>query len=349
MKWRMLLAVVLGLSVSYVATFAQSPPEAERLSLGRASPQPDTFFSASGVVQFQLIQGRLGLNPPRHRKGAQQRSGEDGYERIIVTAVRGIPSLHYVSHRSHSAPPVFSQSPAQRAATLPSGQHLTLSVQEASDVKIDSEWLSTGERCVLHQPEFGMIRWEITRGADTQTYRGTTLFHLRLQDPLVFDLHYGNLISRVLRGESLAELSDQIHASVLSDQFKLPQIGLDDVARCAEQLRSPRQGVRMSAQRQLLSWGTPVIPMLQQVLATDFDLEQQTRVIETLRMLRPRVDDTPRSLAMLMVNDREFWSLAKARLSEHQWIAVKQHLQQVGLPVLEAGEQPVSRVARQSP
>uniref|UniRef100_UPI00356A9116 hypothetical protein n=1 Tax=Novipirellula sp. TaxID=2795430 RepID=UPI00356A9116 len=149
--------------------------------------------------------------------------------------------------------------------------------------------------------------------------------------PEVFDLHYADLTSRVLRGNSIAELSDQIHVAVLAHHDRLPRIPLSEVVRCVEQLRSSRQNTRISAQQQLLRWGTPIIPMVQRMMATDLELEQRARLGETIRMLRPRVEDTPRSLAMLMVNDPLFWELEKPRLTQSEWGLVNQHLQQMGV------------------
>ncbi len=342
MKWRLLLAVILGLSVSHVATFAQRPPDAERLSTSRASPELDAFFSSSGVVRFQLIQGRLGLNPLLHRKGAQQRQTDDAFESITVTADRGIPSLHYVLKQSMTRSSLSLSSLSKNPA-----HHITLSVDDATEVKIESEFTHTAERSVLQQPEFGTIQWQVTRGDLQESYTGTTLFHVRLQNPSVFDLHYADLTSRVLRGKSIGELSDQIQAAILSGRTNLPEVTLDQVAKCVEQLRSPRHGVRMSAQQQLLNWGTPIIPMLQQMFATDLDFEQRVRMIKTIQLLRPRVEDTPRSLAMLVVNDREFWSLTQSRLNQYEWIAVNQHLQQVGLSELQQEGSSFIQVASQ--
>tara|TARA_R110002073_G_scaffold38537_15_gene110484 strand:+ start:1643 stop:2713 length:1071 start_codon:yes stop_codon:yes gene_type:complete len=341
MKWRSLLAVVLGLSVSHVATFAQRPLDAERLSTSRASPERDAFFSSSGVVRFQLIQGRLGLNPMLHRNGAQQRQDDEVFESITVTAQRGIPSLHYVLQQPMVRPlPSYSQTPQSSFSNSDLSkshlsesplQHITLSVDNATEVKIESELKHTGERSVLNQPAFGMIRWEIQRGDQLDSYTGSTLFHVRLQNPEVFDLHYADLTSRVLRGNSIAELSDQIHVAVLAHHDGLPAIPLSEVVCCVEQLRSPRQSVRISAQQQLLRWGTPIIPMVQRMMATDLELEQRARLGETMRMLRPRVEDTPRSLAMLMVNDPLFWELEKPHLTQSEWGLVNQHLQQMGV------------------
>ncbi|WP_144057309.1 hypothetical protein [Novipirellula maiorica] len=271
-----------------------------------------------------------------HRNGAQQRQDDEVFESITVTAQRGIPSLHYVLQqpmvrqlRSYSPAPQSSFSHSDLSESP--FQHITLSVDDATKVKIESELMHTGERSVLNQPAFGPIRWEIQRGDQLDSYIGTTLFHVRLQNPEVFDLHYADLTSRVLRGKSIAELSDQIHVAVLGHYDRLPAIPVSEVVRCVEQLRSPRQSTRISAQQELLRWGTPIIPMLQQQLGTDLELEQRACLSETIRMLRPRVEDTPRSLAMLLINDVEFWSLAKPQLTPNEWILVSQHLQQMGL------------------
>ncbi|WP_345685555.1 hypothetical protein [Novipirellula caenicola] len=295
-----------------------------------------------------------------HRNGAQQRQDDEVFESITVTAQRGIPSLHYVLQQPmvrHLRSYSLSSQSSLSHADLPDShlseshlsrspfQHITLSVDDATDVEIESELMHTGERSVLNQPEFGPIRWVIQRGDQVDTYTGSTLFHVRLQNPEVFDLHYADLTSRVLRGKSIAELSDQIHVAVLGHYDRLPAIPLPEVVRCVEQLRSPRQSVRISAQQELLRWGTPIIPMLQQQLATDLELEQRACLSETIRMLRPRVEDTPRSLAMLMINDLEFWSLTKPQLTPNEWILVSQHLQQMGVAKSRPHDASVTSVA----
>ena len=72
MRWSLLLAV-FGLSITDVASFAQRPPDDQRLALTQSSYQDAGFFASTGVVRFQLIQGRLCLDAPRHRKGSQNR------------------------------------------------------------------------------------------------------------------------------------------------------------------------------------------------------------------------------------------------------------------------------------
>ncbi|NNE00493.1 MAG: hypothetical protein HKN47_24520, partial [Pirellulaceae bacterium] len=90
-------------------------PAGRRSSSGYDEHRDAGYFAVAGVVRFQLIQGRLALDSPRHRKGSQSRDQEGVYESITVTASRGIPSMHYVY-----------QTPQQ---------HLTLSVENARHIR----------------------------------------------------------------------------------------------------------------------------------------------------------------------------------------------------------------------
>ena len=117
MRWSLLIAVI-GLSSTDVASFAQGRPDGQRPSATRSTPEDAGFFTSKGVVRFQLIQGRLCLDSPRHRKGSQNRDDGRVYESITVTAERGIPSMHYVY-----------QTPKH---------HLTLSVQKANAMRLEN-------------------------------------------------------------------------------------------------------------------------------------------------------------------------------------------------------------------
>ncbi|TWU42031.1 hypothetical protein [Novipirellula artificiosorum] len=326
MKWRLLLAVVLDLSILDVASFAQRPPDEERLSSLQGPPQDDKLFSEGGVVRFQLIQGRLGLDAPRHRKGAEEIRSEHHFESISVTAERGVPSLHYICKHSD--------------------QQLTLSVEHASHVRIESWRPRTAERSLIDQPEFGSIAWTIERGQIVEHYSGSTLLHVRLQNSALFDMHYGELIERVLCGSSLEEISNQAQQTVMTRLADRSVPTTLDIDQCVAELRSPSRASRMLAQQQLLSWGTPVVPVLQQLLSTDLDPEQVARIKATLRALRPLVEDTPRSLAMLLLNDQQYWTFITPRLDSEARLAANEHLSHVGLPTLERSNQPAARVAK---
>ena len=118
MRWYLQAAVVIGLSITDVASQAQGPPADQGLSTSRSTPQDAGYFAKSGVVRFQLVHGRLCLDPPRHRKGSQSQDRDGVYESITVTAIRGIPSLHYVCQTDQN--------------------EITLSVEDAQDIRIES-------------------------------------------------------------------------------------------------------------------------------------------------------------------------------------------------------------------
>ena len=163
MRWSLLVAVI-GLSITDVASLAQRPPDNQRLALTQSTSEHAGFFASTGVVRFQIIQGRLCLDAPRHRKGCQNRDEDDVYESITVTAERGIPSMHYVC-----------QTP---------DHHLTLSVQKGDSVRIESWFPKTTERSVLEQPDFGTISWTHSRGDLKEQYgRG----HAVARSPCGFD------------------------------------------------------------------------------------------------------------------------------------------------------------------
>ncbi len=326
MRWYLLSAVVFGLSTTDVASHAQGPPAGQRLSASRSTPQDAGFFATTGVVRFHLIQGRLCLDSPSHRKGSQSREQDGAYESITVTAERGIPSLHYVC-----------QTP---------DQHLTLSVQKAGNVRIESFFPRTSERSVLEQPEIGAVRCVLTRGDLSEEHTGSTLLHVRQQDSTGFQLHYGPLIERLLRGQSLESLCHTTSAMMLRQANRMTTPSDQSIRRSIAQLRSPRRSDRVAAERQLLRWGTPIVPTVQSLISADLDPEQRCRLRRIMRRIRPQVSDTPASLAMLLINDHAYWSLLAPRLTGDQVQLASRHLTRAGFGafVLDQSE-PAERIA----
>ena len=328
MRWFLLLAV-LGLSVAQEASFAQRPPGAECPGSTRSASDEyrDTgYFAATGVVRFQLIQGRLQLDAPRHRKGSQNREAGDVYESITVTAARGIPSLHYVFQSPH--------------------HQLTLSVQHATHVRIESILPKTGERAVLDQPRNGPITFQIHQGDLNRSCSGTTLLHVRLDDPASFDLHCGRLIQQLLRGRSLKQLNDEISVAVLKQISKHEPTVVEEVRECVQKLRSPKLATRRKAEKQLLSWGVTILPIIDAINPDDLDAEQVDRLRHIRTKFRSREDDTARSLAMLLINDRDHWSRLAPRLNTDQLQLANHHLDRVGLKTIPVTGDPVERIAR---
>lgn len=304
MRWYSLVAV-FGLSITDVASHAEGPPDDQRPALTRSASEHAGFFT-SGVVRFQLIQGRLCLDAPRHRKGCQNHDQDGIYESITVTAERGIPSMHYVC-----------KTPTH---------HLTLSVQKAESVRIESWYPESAERSVLEQPAFGPISWTHTCGDDSNQYSGATLLHVRQADAAGFDFHYGPLFERLLRGQSLQALTAATCSVLLKQVVDTSVPDAESIEDCVHSLRSKRRSRRIAAQRQLLAWGTPIIPVIQQIPPHDLDAEQTSRVRHILKLLRPPVDDTPSTLAMLLINDRGYWESIAEGMTHDQLTLANRHL-----------------------
>ncbi len=325
MRWSLLVAV-FGLSISDVASFAQGPHDAERLSTAHSSPEDAGFFETTGVVRFQMIQGRLALDAPRHRKGSQSRDEDGVHESITVTAERGIPSLHYVYQTKE--------------------HHLTVSVQKASSMRIESWFPLSEERSVLVQPEFGELTWDHTRGDLKDEYTGTNLLHLRHCDQESFDLHFGYLIKRLRRGKSLRRLSDETEELMLRNLHTGTELDEAMIHEMVEQLGSPRRATRVQAERQLLTWGTPVIPSLHRAIGGDTDQEQKQRIRSILKRLRPGIDDSPASLAQLFVNDRSYWSRIANDLGHEDLRLTNLHLRDFGAAPIELSTAAEERIAQ---
>lgn len=325
MRWYLLAAVIFGLSITDVASLAQGPPAGQRLSISRSTPQDAGFFATSGVVRFQMIHGRLCLDSPRHRKGSQSRDVDGVYESITVTAERGIPSLHYVFQTEH--------------------QHLTLSVQKAGHVRIESYSPKTAERSILDQPEVGAVRWTLSRGDLKDEHSGATLLHVRQSNVSSFDLHYGPLVERLLRGQSVRRISEATQSTMLHHANLVRSPSADTILAAIDQLRSPRRAKRVDAERQLLGWGTPIVPIVQALNSDDLDNEQKDRLRMILRRLRKRTNDTPASLAMLLINDHRYWSLIAPRLTDDQVQLANHHLTRAGLDTVMLQSRPDARIA----
>ena len=242
-----------------------------------------------------------------------------------MTAERGIPSLHYVCQTEQ--------------------HHLTLSVQQGNAMRIESWFPQSGERSVLEQPALGKLTWEHALGDLTDQYEGTNLLHLRHASARTFDQHFGVLIQRLLRGQSLQSLSDATERAMLCDLQKSPSLDTEQIRLCVEQLRAARRATRVQAERQLLAWGTPVIPVLQEMCEGDVDSEQQERMRRVLQRLRPMVDDTPATLGKLLINDRSYWTRIAANLESDQLRLANGYLVNVGIRPVELPNEPVTRVA----
>ena len=327
MRWSFLLAVI-GLSITDMESFAQRQPADERPSSIRSGSGDPSFFSTTRMVRFQIIQGRLCLNCPQHRKGTQRRDEPGLHETLAVTSEQGIPSLHYVFQTAE--------------------QQMTLNVQHAGKVRMESWLLDTGEHATLEQPRFGIIQWSLSRGDWHEQHQGATLLHLRQRDPAGFDLHFGSLIACLLRGKSLSTLMHETNLAVIQQARRGGTPSLAEIETMVDSLAAPTVGQRSHAYRQLIKWGTPVIPVLQTLSSDALDPEQQARIFHVRMRLTTYLDDTPASLAKLLVNDKSYWEVIAHQLNEEQVQLAERHLIDFGVYPLSTVSNSQHRVASSS-
>lgn len=334
MTWRLLIALI-GLSMTDVNSFAQSDPTDRETPQAEGLDRPNAhagYLGPSGVVRFQLIQGRICLDAPRHRKGSQSCNKNGIYESVSVTAQRGIPSVHYVSQTQY--------------------RHLTLSVQDANRMRIESWLPSQGERCVIVQLSSGPITLSCTSGNQSHQWTGATLIHVRGLHPTLFDKHFGRLMTRMLHGQSLEELSEKTRSAVVAELHRPMRITETEIHQWIADLGSDQRRLRIEAQRNLMDGGTLVVSTLRGRLVAntkkgDLDVEQIARMDRILNQLRSRSPDRPRSLAKLLVNDPSYWTIVSGSLtSDQRQLAVsRQH----GFRQLPASVRPVIRIAGRRP
>lgn len=325
MKWRGLTVVLLGLSNMDVASLAQGPPDGQRPPTVSASPLADGCFSSAGVVRFRMIGGRISLDPPLHRKGSESREVGGIFESVNVTAERGIPSLHYVSH-----------SPRQQ---------LTLSVRNATELRLESWIPESGRRSVLEQPEFATIRWTLTESGTEETFLGSSLLHLREQSPEQFDGHYDAILTCVLRGCSLRSFSEATREVLLDRLATVETPDRATIIEAVEALDSPKRRDRMLAERSLLSWGTPILPVLATIDPDRLGAEPKSRLAQIRRQLRRYRDDTPTSLAMQLINDRDYWGWIAPQMNAAEISRVNTFLTQRGIGAVEEVPSHTRRIA----
>ncbi|WP_145416879.1 hypothetical protein [Planctomycetes bacterium K23_9] len=280
------------------------------------------------MVRFQLIEGRLQLDAPRHRKGSQSLDQNGIYESITVTASRGIPSVHYVCQTDK--------------------QQLTLSVAEATKLRIESYLPETGDRAVLEQPESGPVTWTVARGDLKDEYEGPTLLHIHQADPVGFRLHCGVIFKCLMQGRSLRQIEAETTAAMIRQvqNDDLIAVSRDEVLDCVERLGASRRSVRFAASKQLLRWGTPVIPIIDLIDANQLSCEQNDRMQSIRRRLKRVENDTPESLATMLVNDSRHWQSIARGLSDDQIRLANQHLGRIGLERLAIPNRRIEQIAR---
>ncbi|TWT70057.1 hypothetical protein Pan14r_23550 [Crateriforma conspicua] len=325
MRWRCLLAVILGLSMTDVATFAQGRPEAERLSPTPSSLTSDMSFDDHGMARFILVGGRLQLHPLQHRKGRETRDRGGVFESISVQSHAGLPTLQYTFQSAEC--------------------HLSLNVQDAKSIRMELFVTDTQRRDVLEQYEGKPVRW-IT----DDTIEADSLLHLRRQNPQSFDKTFGEIVAHLLRGQSLHAFSRNVDRKLIhlvsSTDTALPR--QDQIRQWIEALSADQIGKRQTAQNQLLRVGTPVLQMLDAIPSEHLDAEQRYRIKQIRRRLTPTMEDSVASWAHRLAMDRQYFATIAGDLPIDQQLIVNRHLESLGMEPIVGSSESLVHVATSS-
>lgn len=330
MRYTYLIALAILMAMPTVSTLADEPTADQRLKAAGqpacrvpkrpARPKPTGVFSESGLVRFRLLSGRIEVDPMRYRKGSQEHIKDDFCESITVSSSQGVPSVYY-SYRDDY-------------------QRIQLIAEHRKSLRIESTIIATGEQAVLYQQGNGNIQWSTRRHQEQESEldhssSGPTLLHIVGQDESGFHIHVESLISRMLRGRSVIELTRRTKQYLLENSTDLSIVSSNQVDTLIDQLRSTRNSKRRAAASELAHLGTSIIPYLNSALErNNLDAEQVAR-IKSLVARTPRVDeDTASSLACLLSTDRDHWQIMTKKMGHDQWIAANDHVRRCGLDAL---------------
>jgi hypothetical protein len=327
MRYPYLIALAILMAMPTVSTFAEEPTADQRLKpAGQSAPkprkkpcrrQPPGVFSESGLIRFRLLSGRIQVDPMRYRKGTAEITNDDFNESITVSSSAGAPSVYYRFRDEY--------------------QRIQLVAENGKNLRIESVILATGEQAVLEQRDGGPIRWSTRRDPSVssdlnQQVIGPTLLHIIGQDEAGFQIHVDALLSRMLLGRSLIELTKRTEIYLRKNSDQLSIVSSDQINELIDQMRSQKSSQRRAAAIKLTQFGTSAIPFLSAALErSDLDAEQRTR-IKMLIARCPRVDeDTPSSLACLLSTDRSHWQIMAKRMNQTEWLAANDHIRRCGL------------------
>ncbi|OYP38122.1 hypothetical protein CGZ80_02465 [Rhodopirellula sp. MGV] len=286
----------------------------------QCQPLPAGVFCEGGPIRFRLMQGRLEIDPMRYRKGSEEHQCERFQETISVSASSGIPAVYYSFHDSY--------------------QDIRLTAEYGGALRIESTILATGEQGELIQLPNGSIQFRTRRLTSTpsdlnESCQGTTLLHIVGQDEDGFNVHLESLLSRLLQGRSLIELTRETETYLRDNTHRLTTVSREHVDELVTQLRSSKSSHRRAAVRELTSFGSSAVPLLRASLSRhDLDTEQIAR-IQLILSNRARIDeDTSSSLAQLMAADRSYWQILAKRMNKNQWLIANDHVMRCGLESL---------------
>jgi hypothetical protein len=332
MRWSLLLPVVIGLSIAAGRLLSQETSTAER---DDALQRPASLLRHTTAVHFQIVLGRLQLDPVRYRKGTHHRQSPHRgaspvlTESLAINAQQGRPCLHY-------------------GRQTPECQ-LTLDVNELGKLHLESTAANGSSRLVLIQETGQPIKLRRFEGRFCEEHSFSTWFDLCVAVPDLYRQHLEPLVDDLLYPIRLCELVSQAHQRSIGDLLAThssaaapgaglpaqplpPQIDNQTLDHWIASLGSSRRAQRVEALCRLHQQGISLLPRLSQIDKRSLDAEQRERLIHLIGQLTPRSDDHVARVAMLIRDDAEYWTAAAGQLSADQHSLVTARLERLRSP-----------------
>jgi|GEM_PF-1446451 len=306
------------------STRRHSDPPTSDTPLPDSLPTPSLLRQGS-AANFQLILGRLQLDPVRYRKGSQSLvhavanpsatassgpAAQSFTETLHVSSVRGIPTLHYsvTSESMRIMVDADGLGPwrieSQRTSQRGTGLNAT----------------SETTRVIVEQVPNRPLVMKLQSDAPGRVVHAATWLHLRESDRVTFEKYLEPIIDEMLWPYRLSELADDAHSQSLRDP-RAPrgqETVFEDsqITAWIDDLRSPVRTDRVDADRNLQSVGISLLPRLASIDLSRLDAEQRQRLSEIREKLTPAAEDNGARLSKLIRDDRSYWKLAEARLND---------------------------------
>jgi len=306
------LSVVFGLSIATGRLLSQETPVDE--GSDSPAPPPELILRDSHAAHFQLILGRIELDPVRYRKGTisrksgQSDSQHETIETLTIDATRGVPRLHY-TRQSHN-------------------QRITLDVNERGRLSIESQIAS--DRLLVVQDHQRPISIQHLRDTKTESQEVDSWIHLYVSDPATYVKHLQPLLDDLIHGTALHALAEAAHLQSLASLSSASIISDATVQQYVEMLGSTQRTARIEAQRQLYQCGISLLPRLRQIDRQRLDAEQQYRLQQVIEQLTPHGEDCQSRIATMIRDDWKYWLAASNRLTPADRVLISARMSDLG-------------------
>jgi hypothetical protein len=249
-----------------------------------STPSESKRFVPASLARFELVLGRLQLSTEHFRIGAafERSLLEDGRERIrsiSISTYRGRPTLLFRD----------------------SGGDEEVQLSFRADRKVDIQQSVGSDRnrytLIYHQSDEGPVAFSVVfyDGRDPLEFKSSSLWHLALEQPQVFDEYLRPCLARLDPNWPIKHLATTIRPLKKSAEQESDTQAFD---RLIEQLDADLSKDRSAAMSQLEAMGVTAEPRLRQSLSTDLTSQQEQSVRRLLSSLQPVGNDTPMRIAV---------------------------------------------------